>query len=258
MIRARLFFVLFVAVLAAPVSGYGAKMVTGTASTREDVAVLTNNSSYCSAVLVAPEWILTSSRCVTQLNGIVIAVFRHSPPGQEDYQVFPAGDSIELVPLEGESTPDEIGVLLRLDRPRPSRPALLDSRTIPQEQVIPGLFVGYGYLSETVSGGAQQHATDMSPIRNFSMISTTPDTFPQGCYGDMGGPLFDRTTGALVGIMSGSLGEGTVCRAQTLFLPMDRLREAIDFYAPDVPVCEFDDACAIVLLSDSFEGPPGP
>lgn len=171
---------------------------------------ITTNRSFCSATLIAPQWVLTAAHClhlhtaetITFSNDIdtdlqqtsrynVRRIFLHP-----EYR--PASFVNDLALLELDIETDETIPNISIS-PMNAEPLGVN---VPEEAP---LFFGYGYTKDRTRGVQQFARIPISTMGNATFTSLyDPDTETGACFGDSGGPVFAdiRNETALIGIIS--------------------------------------------------------
>ncbi len=179
----------------------------------------------CSAVLVAPNLIATAKHCVFGYTPTECSPEGVPPPGSEGYiaegaqfAVVSSDGAIRARPLRVVSLEttsfcrDDLAFVM-LDTPLvgPIAPLRATRETRAGEAVI---VAGYGDGANGVSTGARFERSDLtvssvgpaSAIGEGGAVAGTPRTFvlPGGaiCFGDSGGGIYSKETGAVIGIPS--------------------------------------------------------
>ncbi len=164
---------------------------------RPEIGKLMLPGSDCTATLIAPTVVITAAHCFgfQSSKGAVDTTFRvHS--SQSDYKSYKVAEYVSL----GTSPGVNDVALARLSTAVPS------SRAVPTRVAssrpangTPLSMYGFGKISrlETASANAEKNYKK----RRYDFVQGTSTR--EAAIGDSGGPVIDRTTGAVVGIISG-------------------------------------------------------
>ena len=228
-------------VLAALAQGHTAQAITGEAQLGSPaeaslLMILTSDgrgSSHCTAIVLAPDVLLTAAHCVTPQAEMLA----YWPGGQ--LQDMPRAQRVAVHPLYRANAPKtrERSVdlaLIQINPPLPVRFVPIEMDYAPQIQVgTPLTISGFGLATE-------QNGKTGGTLRSAQLVTREPlsklliwakgarNTATGGCTGDSGGP-FLSVEGKLVGITVWSQGTGNrACGELTQALRLDAARSFIE------------------------------